>query len=203
VLNGIDLCAAPGQVTALLGPNGVGKTTIFRLLLGFLYPWSGKVSMNGVEAGEYRRRFGVSYLPDAVALPSGFTLAGFLEEGARLGGLRGRDAEERTRAALCSSGLEHERHALLQTLSKGKGRRAALAYALLGTSGLLLLDEPTSGLDAGSRESLRHTLADACGRGATVILSSHDLAEVERLSAVAFVLEAGDRVRRMGGEPLT
>jgi ABC-type multidrug transport system ATPase subunit len=184
-----------------VGANGVGKTTLFRVLLGFLTPWEGRVRVCGQSPGALRRRRGIGYLPESVALPSGYTLDGLLREGARLAGLRGERAEASVRAALSEVGLESARSRALGTFSKGMGRRAALAYARLGTPPLLLLDEPLSGLDPRSRAALRATIA-AAAQDATVIVASHDLGEVERTAQVVYVLHRGRVVRRLEAREL-
>jgi ABC-type multidrug transport system ATPase subunit len=197
----VSLQAGPGELTAVVGPNGAGKTTLFRVLLGFLTPWQGTVEACGSAPAELRRRRGIGYLPESVALPPGYTLGSLLEEGARLSGLRGDDARARIERALTRSDLSDLWSRRLETFSKGMARRAALAYAGLGDPPLLLLDEPLSGLDARSRSSLRNTI-DAATRHATVIVTSHDLDEVRRTAAVVLVLSRGRVARRLGASEL-
>ena len=202
VLNDVDLTALPGQVTALVGPNGVGKTTFFRVLCGFLKAWSGEVVVNGLLPRENRRRNGLAYLPESVALPHGFTLNGLLAEGARLAGLRGAEAAAGIVEVLETSGLAESAHRSLTTFSKGMGRRAALAYSILGSPSVVLLDEPSSGLDPRSRVGLRETIERLRGRGATIVVASHDLLDVQRSADVAYVLDRGVVLRRMEGPEL-
>jgi ABC-2 type transport system ATP-binding protein len=202
VLNGIDLDARPGEVTALVGPNGVGKTTLFRVLSGFLSPWSGEVAVDGLPPRENRRRNGVAYLPETVALPAGFTLIGLLTEGARLGGLRGGEASAAIAEVLAESGLGDSADRLLTSYSKGMGRRAALAYALLGNPSLVLLDEPMSGLDPRARTRLRAAIDRVRERRATIVVASHELLDVQRSADVAFVLDGGRVIRRVEGDEL-
>jgi ABC-type multidrug transport system ATPase subunit len=196
VLDGVSLEAGPGQLTAVVGPNGAGKTTLFRVLLGFLTPWRGHVEACGLAPAELRRRQGIGYLPESVALPPGYTLGSLLEEGARLSGLRGDAATAGIERALSGSDLADVWSRRLDTFSKGMARRAALAYAGIAGPPLLLLDEPLSGLDARSRSALRETI-DAAARDATVIVTSHDLDEVKRTAAVVFVLSRGRVARRI------
>jgi ABC-2 type transport system ATP-binding protein len=196
VLDGLDLIAAPGEVTAVVGANGVGKTTMFRVLLGFLSPWTGRVDVCGKAPAALRRRRGIGYMPESVALPVGFTAETLLREGARLAGLRGAEADAAVEAAASEAELEGSLRKPLESLSKGTGRRVALAYVRLGNPPLLLLDEPLSGLDPRSRVLLRSTIA-AAARSATVIVASHDLGEVERTARVVYVLDRGRVIRRL------
>jgi ABC-type multidrug transport system ATPase subunit len=201
VLENVDLQASPGHVTALVGPNGVGKTTMLRVVMGFLAPWAGEVQVCGSPPDALRRRRGIGYLPESVALPPGYTLQGLLREGARLSRLRGSEADAAVDAAIEASALAGARDRPLETFSKGMGRRAALAYARLGNPPVLLLDEPLSGLDPRSRARLRDAI-DSVARDSTVLIASHDLTEVQRSADVAYVMHRGRVVRRLGSHEL-
>jgi ABC-2 type transport system ATP-binding protein len=181
----------PGSVTAVIGPNGAGKTTLIRVLLGFLSPSKGAVTVGGITPDRYRRSHGVAYLPEAAALPAGWTVDALLREGARLSGLAGPAAERALATAWARSVFEPGEGKRVQRLSKGLRRQLALAFALVGNPRLVLLDEPTSGLDAEARLRLRRTIGELAADGATIILCSHDLAEVERIAHRVIVLRGG------------
>ncbi|MCK5652585.1 MAG: ABC transporter ATP-binding protein [Gemmatimonadetes bacterium] len=190
VLHGVSLQADPGTVTAVVGPNGIGKTTLFRVLLGFLPVTEGQVSVGGLPPEGYRRRHGMAYLPEAVALPRGWTAEGLLREGARLSGLKGSAQTEALAEAWKRAGLAPGDSRRTEVLSKGIRRRLALAFALIGDPRVILLDEPLSGLDTESRTRLRRIVEEAREGGGTVIMASHDLGEVDRMADEVVHLEA-------------
>jgi ABC-type multidrug transport system ATPase subunit len=186
----VSLQADPGTVTAVVGPNGVGKTTLFRVLLGFLPVTEGQVSVGKLPPEGYRRRHGVAYLPEAVALPRGWTAEGLLREGTRLSGLKGSAQTEALADAWERAGLAPGDPRRTEVLSKGIRRRLALAFALIGDPRVILLDEPLSGLDTESRTRLRRIVEEARDWGGTVIMASHDLGEVDRMADDVVYLEA-------------
>lgn len=192
VLRDVSLQGRAGEIVAVVGANGAGKTTLFRVLLGFLGPRAGEVLLDGRAPAALRVQVGVGYLPDAVAFPGGWSGIAVLREGVRLSLPRRADAEGALRIAIRRTGLTPGELARpVHLLSRGMARRVGLAAALAGDPGVILLDEPLAGLDAPGRKRLRAEVMEAARRGAVVVVTSHDLPEIQRLAHRVVVLRGG------------
>jgi ABC-2 type transport system ATP-binding protein len=188
-LDGVSLSIAPGEVFGIIGPNGAGKTTLFGCLLGFLRPDTGRVTIDGHEPDDLSVRAMTGYLPERLVLDRWMTGLDFLGYHHALALL-----PAATRRADCVAALERvglEPAAGTRTIrgySRGMLQRLGLAQALLGNPRYLFLDEPASGVDPAGVVLFRRLLADLKGSGATVLLNSHQLDQVERVcDRVAFV----------------
>ena len=175
----------------LLGPNGAGKTTTLRLVLGFTRPSEGVVSLRGGRPTEPASRLGVAYLPERLVLPARMTVHAFLRLHGTLAGLAGAASRHEIDAVLERTGLAGRTSDRLGGLSKGLAQRVGFAQALLGEPSLLLLDEPTSGLDPIGVRDARDWILAARARGASVLVSSHVLSEVERTCDHVAILNEG------------
>lgn len=189
-LRDVDLTVPEGQCWAVVGPNGAGKSTLLGILLGFLHPTRGEATVAGLAPAEYARRHGAAVLPERVRLPEAWTPASTLRAIAALEGAPAGAAPE----ALVDWGLEAEAHLPWRALSTGTRQRLLLAQSLLASRSLVVLDEPTAGLDPTWRLRLRERLLTLRDAGRTILMASHDLAEVERVADRVVVLEDG-RVR--------
>jgi ABC-2 type transport system ATP-binding protein len=190
-LCGIDLALARGSALGLLGPNGAGKTTLLRILLGFARPSAGRASLGGQPAGSPASRRGVAYLPERLRLPGRMRVRSFLRLHAELAGLTAAEREREVDAVLEQTGLADRGGDRIGSLSKGLTQRVGFAQALIGRPEILLLDEPTSGLDPLGIRDARQWIESARRRGATVLVSSHVLSEVERTCDHAAILHQG------------
>ena len=196
-LQDVDLRVAPGEALGLLGPNGAGKTTVLRLLLGFARPSQGRVALRGGEPSHSASRRGVAYLPERLRLPARMGVRALLHLHGRLAGLQGSELERECDDVLERTGLADRGSERIGGLSKGLMQRVGFAQALLGRPEVLLLDEPTSGLDPIGIRDARDWIQHARERGATVLVSSHVLSEVERVCDHAAILHEG-RVAAQG-----
>jgi ABC-2 type transport system ATP-binding protein len=192
-LRDVSLEVGPG-VWAVVGPNGAGKSTLLGLILGFLRPSTGFVSLDGMSPRRYLRRHGAAYLPERFGLPPEWPVRAALRTLARLEGRVGADADARADAALERLGLAEHADRAVGALSRGLNQRVGLAQALLADRLLVVLDEPTEGLDPLWRVRFRDLMAELRGAGRIVLLASHELGEVERVADRAVVLEDG-RIR--------
>jgi len=202
-VDGISFAVERGVTTALLGGNGAGKTTTLSILLGLLLPTSGLVRIFNEDVLHHRYRVlpRMNFSSPYVDLPHRLTVRQNLVIYARLYGLPQRDE----RIAALAQDLQIE--ALLERpagkLSSGQKTRVALAKALLNEPELLLLDEPTVSLDPDTGDWVRGYLEDYRARtGATIMLASHNMAEVERLCSEVLMMRAGRIVDRGSPEAL-
>jgi Cu-processing system ATP-binding protein len=206
VLHGVDLDLEPGEVTAVIGPNASGKTTLNRIILGLVRPDAGTVSfdgkvVNGTSA--YRERIG--YMPQAARFPENLCAQDVF---AMLADLRGARAE-RDEELVQRFDLDAVMRTPLRTLSGGMRQRVNAALAFLFRPDVLILDEPTAGLDPVSSSTLKDKILRERAEGRTFILTSHVLSELEELSdRIAFLLDGRIRfagtqqeLKRMTGEP--
>lgn len=187
-LQSVSLDVSPGTVFALLGENGAGKTTLIRVLTGFLAPSAGGCRVLGLDpatqAIEIRRRVG--YVSDAPALYDwmrvgeiGWFAASFYDDGYL----------ERYRQSISDYQVPEDR--TIKHLSKGQRAKVALALALAHDPELLILDEPTSGLDPLVRREFLESMLDRVATGRSVLLSSHQISEVERVADSIAILHNG------------
>jgi ABC-2 type transport system ATP-binding protein len=191
-LDGVALQVGIGERVALLGPNGGGKTTLFRAVSTLLRPTAGTVAVYGHdtvrESRSVRARLGVVF--QTVALDGVLTVAENLRVHGALGGLRGAALAERVSAALQAVGLADRADARVATLSGGLARRADLARVLLHRPALLLLDEPTTGLDPTARREFWDALDALRSDGTAQLVATHLLEEADTCDRVV-VLDRG------------
>lgn len=192
ILSGITLRAPPGAITAIVGPNGAGKTTLFRALLGFLTLDAGRCLIGDLAPRQYRQQVGIAYQPEAIEFPGLWNARDLLGRGVDLSRIAPDGRSDAFRRAVARTRFDAATLARpAREFSGGMKRRLSLAYALIGEPAVVLLDEPFAGLDPPARHELRREIIDARDRGATVVLASHELAEVERLANRAFILGNG------------
>ena len=195
-LDGVSLEVRRGETLGLIGPNGAGKTTLLSCLLGFLRPDSGSLRIEGRAVDDLWVRARTGYMPERLGFDRDLSGASFLAFHWRLsGGDPARDTVE-VHAAADRVGLD--RLALgkkLRTYSRGMLQRIGMAQATLGNPALLFLDEPASGTDPLGVAIVREHILAAKARGATIVLNSHQLSEVERVCDRVVFIDHGRLTR--------
>src|SRR5213082_1441406 len=196
-VDNVDFEVKRGEVFGLLGPNGSGKSTTVKMLLGLLYPTKGHIEVFGHSPRHVPSKSRIGYLPEESYLyrylNSRETLNFFGNLFQLPKGERGNRAEQ----LLEMVGLSQTRTRAVGEFSKGMQRRIGLAQALINDPDLVILDEPTAGLDPIGCREVKDLILALAGRGKTVILSSHQLADVEDVCH-RVVIYYGGRIQAMG-----
>jgi ABC-2 type transport system ATP-binding protein len=193
-LEGLTLTVARGEVFGYLGPNGSGKTTTLKLLLGLLRADRGTARILGIPHTERSWRYRAGYLPENPYLYDYLTPQEYLDYAGRLLGMSPSDRRERARQVLERVGLADSARVSLRRFSKGMLQRAGLAQALLNDPEVVFLDEPMSGLDPIGRHMVKEVILDLRSRGRTVFFSTHILSDAEALCDRVALLRAGHLV---------
>ncbi len=206
----VDLEVPEGCLMALVGHNGAGKTTLMKLILGLIQPTSGRLSILGKNPGDqsvFKYREGIGFLPENISFDANMTGRELITFFSRLKQVN----KSRSLELLEMVGLADAMDRRFKTYSKGMKQRLGLAQALLGKPRLLLLDEPTSGLDPAARRHFYDIIRELRQDGATILLCSHVLTELEAQTDAVTVMNSGrvvasgtlDELREQAGLPLS
>lgn len=191
-LKNLNLTIYSGEIFGYLGPNGSGKTTTIKLLLRLIFPTSGTMEILGTrDIGSAAVRRKIGYLPEGAYYPDFLQGEEVLRFYGQLYGLGGADLRKRIDTVLEVVGMQRARKRLVRGYSKGMRQRIGLAQALLSDPEILILDEPTTGLDPIARKEIRDILAGLRDQGKTLLISSHELLEVEMISNRVGILSEG------------
>jgi ABC-2 type transport system ATP-binding protein len=191
-VDGFQMTASAGEVIGLLGPNGAGKTTIIRVLTTVLRPTAGEFTIAGTPHTQpelIRQRIGV--LPESGGYRAHQSGQELLVFHARLHGMSHRDANRAAQLRLAQVGLSDRASASIGTYSRGMRQRLGIARALINDPAVVFLDEPGLGLDPAGQRQINTIITDIAGHGATVVLSTHSLPDVEQLCSRVLILSAG------------
>ncbi len=193
----LNLKVRRNEVFGLLGPNGSGKTTFLKMLLGLLHPTRGKAIVLGGDSRNPKISAKIGFLPEESYLYPYLNTRETLDFYGRLFGLNSALRKTRIDALLDMVGLSGMANRPVGTFSKGMARRIGLAQALINDPQLLILDEPTSGLDPIGTKQIKDLIVELGKRGKTVLLSSHLLADAEEVCSRIAILYGG-RIQRQG-----
>lgn len=181
-----------GEVVGLLGHNGAGKTTVMKMLTGFLQPSSGSVVIDNMEISDHRYEVQkqIGYLAENCPLYTAMSVIDYLDWMADLKGIANQEKMQHLAAAIDATDLQQLAYQQISTLSRGMRQRVGVAQAILSRPKVLILDEPTNGLDPGQIELMRLLIRQAAS-WSTVILSTHILQEVEAVCDRVLIMRGG------------
>jgi ABC-2 type transport system ATP-binding protein len=191
-LKALDLEIKQGEVFGLLGPNGSGKTTTIKLLLGLLFPTEGQALVFGKDATDVSKNHRIGYLPEESYLYRFLNAEETLEFYGRLFDMPRAELDRRVDALIHMVGLDRARKRQLKEYSKGMTRRIGLAQALINEPELVMLDEPTSGLDPIGTREMKDLILRLKDEGKTVLMCSHLLADVQDVCDRIAILHQGE-----------
>ena len=203
VIRDMSMSLDRGEVVALLGPNGSGKTTSFYAIAGLVLPEAGKVTIDGQDATRlpmYRRaRLGIGYLPQEMSIFRGLSVEDNILAVLDITSKHPHQKRERLEELLSEFSIEHLRRAPALALSGGERRRVEIARCLAANPKYLLLDEPFAGVDPISVGDIRHLVADLKKRGIGVLITDHNVRETLEIVDRAYILHDGQVL--MSGTP--
>ncbi len=192
-VDALSLRVQRGQIVGFLGPNGAGKTTTIRMIMSIIYPDAGQIRVLGApRAMEVKDRIG--YLPEERGLYRKMTVEQTLRYFGRLKGVRGRRLRERIDAVLGQVELADWRRKKVEALSKGMSQKLQFAVTILHEPQLVILDEPFSGLDPLNMEVLKELVLELKRRGTTVIFSTHQMEQAEKLCDSIVLINRGRKL---------
>ena len=191
-LNSLSLDVQPGEVFGLLGPNGSGKTTTLKLLLGLLFPTEGQIRVLGEPASNVEKNERIGYLPEESYLYRFLNAEETLDFYGRLFKMSTKQRREESARLIEMVGLGNAKRRQLKEYSKGMTRRIGLAQALINNPDLVLLDEPTSGLDPIGTREMKDLIVKLRDEGKTVVMCSHLLSDVQDVCDRIAILYGGE-----------
>jgi len=194
-VNDISFSVRQGEIFGFIGPNGAGKTTTIKMLLGLLFPTSGKAQVLGMPAGDIQTKERISYLPESPYFYEHMTAVEVLDFFCRLFKIKGKERKSKIDELLQRVGLAEDANRTLRQYSKGMLQRIGVAQALINDPDLLFFDEPTSGLDPIAHKDIQDLIISLKAQGKTVMLSSHQLSDVERVCDRVAIINRGKIVR--------
>ena len=188
----VNFDVGAGEIVGLLGHNGAGKTTVMKILTGFLEPSSGKAIVDGLDVQHYpsQTRSKLGYLPENLPVYPEMSVVDYLLFAAKLRQVGNQSAEEAVKKAMKETDLVDRAFDTIGTLSRGYRQRVGVAQAILHTPQALILDEPTNGLDPSQTQHMRE-LIKARAATATVILSTHIMQEVSAVCDRVLIMRDG------------
>jgi len=192
-LDGLSLKIEDHELYGFVGQNGAGKTTTMRIISGLIPADSGRVTINGLDAGrEFRKiRNRIGYVPDYFGVYDNLKVIEYIEFFAAAYNMTGREAERECLRLLEELGLSDKTDFFVDDLSRGQKQRLGLARALIHNPDILVLDEPTSGMDPKGRVETRNLLKRLNAQGRTILISSHILHEISELVTGLAIIEKG------------
>jgi ABC-2 type transport system ATP-binding protein len=191
-VDNVSFAIGKGEIVGLLGHNGAGKTTIMKMLSGYLEPDEGSIAIGGIGLAEDAKAVQqmLGYLPESLPVYPEMTVADYLDYAAQLKGLADEERVVEIKRAIRATDIQAKLLSPIATLSRGYKQRVGVAQALLGRPKVLILDEPTNGLDPTQTDHMRQLIRQVA-QEATVILSTHIMQEVDALCDRVLILSGG------------